>query len=124
MILRAYRNWDFPKGIVEEGETPLEAACRETAEETGIRRLSFPYGPVFLETPPYNRGKIARFYVARAAEAVVSLPVNPYLGRPEHHEFCWADLDTARQLLPERLRVVLTWATALAGCNDPPHPAG
>ncbi|HLL11301.1 MAG TPA: NUDIX hydrolase, partial [Rubrivivax sp.] len=29
--------WDIPKGIAEEGEPPLVAALRETAEETGLR---------------------------------------------------------------------------------------
>ncbi len=28
--------WDFPKGKLEEGETPLEAALREVKEETGL----------------------------------------------------------------------------------------
>ena len=36
VMLRAYRNWDFPKGICEEGETPLEASLREVGEETGL----------------------------------------------------------------------------------------
>lgn len=31
--------WTFPKGHVEEGEIPIEAAKRETAEETGITDL-------------------------------------------------------------------------------------
>ncbi len=34
LVLRAYRNWDFPKGTVEPDEAPLDAAVRETAEET------------------------------------------------------------------------------------------
>ena len=29
--------WQFPQGGVDDGETPLEAARRELAEETGIR---------------------------------------------------------------------------------------
>jgi len=29
--------WTFPKGLVEEGESPEEAAVREVLEETGIR---------------------------------------------------------------------------------------
>jgi len=37
MILDGYGNWTFPKGLVEEGETPEEAAEREIEEETGIR---------------------------------------------------------------------------------------
>lgn len=33
------RHWGFPKGRIEEGETPQEAARREVAEEVGIREL-------------------------------------------------------------------------------------
>lgn len=29
-------HWDIPKGCAEEGESPVEAAVRETSEETGI----------------------------------------------------------------------------------------
>jgi 8-oxo-dGTP diphosphatase len=29
-------SWQFPAGAVEEGETPEDAAVRETAEETGL----------------------------------------------------------------------------------------
>ena len=32
-----YKNgWDISKGHIEDGETPLERACRELKEETGI----------------------------------------------------------------------------------------
>jgi len=33
------RHWGFPKGRIEEGETPEEAARREVGEEVGIRDL-------------------------------------------------------------------------------------
>lgn len=32
-------SWSFPKGGIEEGEEPLEAAMREIAEETGLKEL-------------------------------------------------------------------------------------
>jgi len=51
-MLRAYRNWDFPKGLVEEGETPLAAARREVAEETGITELRVAQGESYIQTPP------------------------------------------------------------------------
>ena len=39
--------WGFPGGGAEKGETPVEAAIRETAEETGIKVL--PEDLVFLD---------------------------------------------------------------------------
>jgi bis(5'-nucleosidyl)-tetraphosphatase len=110
LVLRVYRNWDFPKGLVEPGEEPLEAALREVTEETGLRDLSLPWGEVWRETEPYAGGKVARYYVAESAAGTVVLPVNPKLGRPEHHEFRWLELDAATRLLPPRLQQVLLWA--------------
>jgi 8-oxo-dGTP pyrophosphatase MutT (NUDIX family) len=37
MILDGYGRWTFPKGGVEAGETPAQAAIREIEEETGIK---------------------------------------------------------------------------------------
>ena len=31
------RHWDLPKGGIHPGETPIDAALRETQEETGLR---------------------------------------------------------------------------------------
>ena len=115
LVLRAYRNWDFPKGLVEPGEEPLAAALREVAEETSLRELALPWGEVWHETEPYAGGKVARFYIAESSAGTVVLPVNPQLGRPEHHEFRWLELDAAARLLPPRLQRVLRWAQTVAG---------
>ena len=115
LVLRVYRNWDFPKGLVEPGEEPLDAALREVTEETGLRGLALPWGEVWRETEPYAGGKVARFYVAESASGTVALPVNPQLGRPEHHEFRWLDFDGAAGLLPPRLQQVLGWAQTVVG---------
>lgn len=108
LILRAYRNWDFPKGKIEQFEDPFDAAKREIAEETGLTEICF-YDD-FIETPPYGRGKVARFYVAESKTKEVILPVSPELGRPEHHEYRWASYEEARALLSDRLKAVLDWA--------------
>ena len=113
LVLRAYRNWDFPKGLVEPGEDPRDAALREVEEETGLTKLVLRWGVEWCETAPYAAGKVARFYVAESAQGEVTLPMNPQLGRPEHHEFRWVDFDDARRLLPPRLLPVLRWAQML-----------
>lgn len=39
VVQSQYETWVFPKGLIEEGEEPEEAARRELGEETGLRRL-------------------------------------------------------------------------------------
>lgn len=116
LLLRSYRYWDFPKGVVEAGETAFSAACREVGEETSLNALDFPWEKDFCETLPYGHGKVARYYVAVTKRDAVTLPINPQLGHPEHHEFRWVNYATARTLLPPRLLPVLDWAHALTGC--------
>jgi bis(5'-nucleosidyl)-tetraphosphatase len=114
LVLRAYRNWDFPKGLVEPGEEPLAAALREVREETGLTGLALPWGEAWRETEPYAGGKVARYYLAESAAGHVVLPVSPALGRPEHHEFRWLDFAAAAAILPPRLRPILRWAETVA----------
>jgi hypothetical protein len=38
------------------------------------------------------------------------LPINPGLGKPEHHEWRWCDWESAEQLVTMRLFPVLRWA--------------
>jgi len=111
LFLRAFRNWDFPKGEMESGESPLKAAVRETREETGITELHFRWGEVFQETAPYNRGtKIARYYLAQTPENQVVFAVNPQIGGPEHHEYRWLPYPALEKLSPPRLLPVIRWA--------------
>jgi bis(5'-nucleosidyl)-tetraphosphatase len=111
LLLRAFNYWDFPKGLVETGEDPLATARREVREETTIDDLEFTWGETFRETPPYGREKkIARYYLARTQCAVITLPVNPELGKPEHHEWRWFTWDEAGQRVVDRLSDLLHWA--------------
>lgn len=110
LLLRAYRNWDCPKGLVEPDEAPFDAAVRETAEETGIDDLDFRWGREYYETQPYSRNKVARYYVASTRKELIDLPVHPTLGRAEHHEYRWVDLSEALRLTVPRIQSAITWA--------------
>lgn len=110
LMLRAYHNWDFPKGICEAGESPMDAAIREVGEETGIADIDFAWGDRSIDTGPYNRGKTARYYLARTNQESVEMGIAPELGRPEHHEFRWVNFDEAYDLSAPRVRIVVQWA--------------
>jgi 8-oxo-dGTP pyrophosphatase MutT (NUDIX family) len=124
LALRAYDYWDFPKGMVEQGEDPLDAAVREVEEEAGITDLVFFWGDDFRETPPYGAGKVARYYVAKTRRIKIVLPISPELGRPEHHEYRWVSYEAARALMAPRLVPILEWADQLITCAAPPSSAG
>ncbi|MGD2126338.1 MAG: bis(5'-nucleosyl)-tetraphosphatase [Desulfobacteraceae bacterium] len=115
LLLRAYKNWDFPKGIVEPGEDPLETAKREVREETGIIDMRFRWGEGFRETEPYYSGgkKIARYYLAETSESAVTFSINPELGKPEHHEYRWSSYEEIIELSPKRLLPVIEWANQI-----------
>jgi 8-oxo-dGTP pyrophosphatase MutT (NUDIX family) len=123
LLLRAYRNWDFPKGLVEAGEEPIEAAIREVREETTLNDISFDWGMVFMDTGPYNKGKISRYYIARSNETKVLLPVNPELGVPEHHEARWVDYKKALTMVSPRLLPVVRWAYGIINHDTTPATA-
>lgn len=111
LLLRAYKNWDFPKGLVEPGEQPLDAAMREVKEETTLENLCFDWGESYIDTGPYNKGKVSRYYLARSNTTHVHLPINPELGFPEHQEARWVGFETAINMVSPRLKPVIHWAS-------------
>lgn len=115
LLLRAYHHWDFPKGLQEEGEEPIEAARREVREETSIETLDFCWGDRFMETGPYSRGKTARYYMAETEQATVVMGPSPETGEPEHHEWRWVTFDEAYDLTSPRVRSVVQWARQIIG---------
>ncbi|RZV34512.1 MAG: NUDIX domain-containing protein [Chromatiales bacterium] len=115
LMLRAFHHWDFPKGIREKGEEPLEAAVREVGEETSVTELSFDWGDRFFETGPYSRGKVARYFIATTSQEKVEMGISPETGEPEHHEWRWVSFDEAYDLGSPRVRTIVQWARQIIG---------
>jgi 8-oxo-dGTP pyrophosphatase MutT (NUDIX family) len=122
LLLRAFNHWDFPKGMVEAGETPLAAAMREVREESLIDDLEFAWGESCTRTGPYSRGKVACYFIAVTRTADVSLPINPELGRAEHSEYRWVHFDEAVRLVSPRVRPVLQWASQVMNLDSGDEP--
>jgi 8-oxo-dGTP pyrophosphatase MutT (NUDIX family) len=111
LLLRCYKNWDFPKGMKDPGEEPLQTAIREFREETGLTKIDIVSKDLYIETEPYSQGKIARYYLGKVIEKeeIILLP-NPVTGILEHHEYRWVKARDAEELLVPRLKRVLHWA--------------
>ena len=97
------RAWSIPKGVVEDGEEPVDVARREFTEELGV---AVPAGPlVDLGTVRQSR-KDVRIWAVEAdldPESVVpgtfAMEWPPRSGRtievPELDRVAWFDLETA-----------------------------
>jgi predicted NUDIX family NTP pyrophosphohydrolase len=104
--------WMIPKGLVEPGEAPAEAALREFAEETGTQLASVPF---LLAKVRQAGGKIVEAFavegdldVARLKSIDFALEWPPKSGRierfPEAEAARWMTLSEARvMMLPSQL---------------------
>jgi 8-oxo-dGTP pyrophosphatase MutT (NUDIX family) len=109
------QRWIFPKGKIKKGETPLEAAMRESTEETGLKvDVVDQVGDLLI----YHEGKKRRFmfFLMRATAKTWDWP---------HHE----GRDTFL-IAPERVGVLVrqggyadVWAACeqrvIAMCDEP-----
>ena len=58
LIRDPYDNWGLPKGHIEGGETPVEAALREVEEETGLCELNMVTQLPTIDWYFRDRGKL------------------------------------------------------------------
>jgi predicted NUDIX family NTP pyrophosphohydrolase len=97
--------WTIPKGLAEEGEDPLDAACREFTEETGVS----PQGPFIpLGSVRQKAGKLVHAWAWEGDADPGSITSNSmqaewprgsgrWLTFPEVDRCGWFDSRTARE---------------------------
>jgi len=116
--------WMIPKGMVEPGEAPAEAALREFQEETGTRLAAVPFR---LATVRQAGGKVVEAFAVegdldpkgvRSNEFELEWPARS--GRmerfPEVAEARWMSLVEARELmLPSQLPLIDALERKLCG---------
>lgn len=79
--------WDFPKGLVGEGESERRTAEREVAEETGLSEFSFLEGfretlKIFYKYQGAFVNKTVVYFLAQATSDDVKISL-------EHSGFAW-----------------------------------
>ncbi|MEJ2578070.1 MAG: NUDIX hydrolase [Kineosporiaceae bacterium] len=109
--------WCLPKGHLEDGETPEQAAVREIAEETGIRgTVRDPLGTIdyWFSAEGRRVHKIVHHYLLTAVGGRLSIDGDP---DQEAIDVAWVPLPELGALLafPNERRIVRQAFTLLAG---------
>jgi len=102
--------WGFPKGLIEPGETPEEAALREISEETGIPRGALTIGaPLPVSEYVYRRRDTGRLIFKRVHHFLVAAPAGTVLHPDpvEIAEAAWLGFDDARARLSFRNTIAI-----------------
>jgi 8-oxo-dGTP pyrophosphatase MutT (NUDIX family) len=86
-------SWELPGGEIDEGESPEDAAVRETLEETGWRATGMRYVGRFHPIP----GRVEQTFHVCAADGAehVGEPADPH----EAERIVWVALDDVRRFI-------------------------
>lgn len=128
LIRDSYRNWGFPKGHLEDGERPEDAALREVAEETGLDDVALRGSIETIDWYFRFRGrlihKVCYFYLMQTACA------DTCPQRTEGITACrWVPIDDALRMISyanarrvlERARAMVDGAPGCGSAGDHVH---
>ena len=108
-----HNHWDLPKGGIDTGESPLQAALRETREETGLRLRADAlhelglFGYTMKKNLHLFATCLPRIDIAQLS--CESHYIDRYSGRrlPEMDGFGWFAFDRALPLCAPKMAIVL-----------------
>ncbi|MEX0653054.1 MAG: NUDIX domain-containing protein [Phycisphaeraceae bacterium] len=113
-------HWGFPKGHPEPGETPVDTARRELAEETAVHRVRLLDQPVLEEQYIFHKrtgGKVQKtvtYFLGHVDDPATTACAK------ELHGCAWLEANEARDRLTfdegRRLLDAAEQALATAGC--------
>lgn len=91
-------HWGFPKGHADSGESPLEAACREFVEETGITNYTVLHELSFTEQYFFTRRrqkfrKTVIYFPALVQSSIVKCQ------KEEIRAYAWVEFESAIALM-------------------------
>jgi 8-oxo-dGTP pyrophosphatase MutT (NUDIX family) len=115
LIRDSYENWGFPKGHVERGEPPAEAARREVTEETGLDSLELRGSLDVIDWYFRFRGrtihKYCHFFLFESASGEpmpqVEEGISACVWRPIHEALTTISYDNARGVLEHAEALVM-----------------
>ncbi len=113
------KTWDVPKGHVNPGESDLEAALRETQEETQfeIDPAAMTWGKVTHTVAQKN--KDVAVFVAEWRDAADPVFLPGEHGYPEHADFMWASWSHAYNNVYDAMKTGIIWAyTVSHNCSE------
>lgn len=95
--------WGIPKGGCEDGESELEAAIRETLEETGIDVRKYKFSKKPLVTYSTKSKKYVIFYLKIADTEILNMDLDctTYIAdgtRKENDDYVWVSWDKAKEI--------------------------
>lgn len=121
--------WDLPKGLIDEGETPLTCALREAREEFGLKFE--PDRLTDMGRHAYYRGKdLHLFWVQTSTRETCldDLRCTSYFEHPvsgqtllEIDGFAWADKSQLQRRLGKSMKVLLLDKGLLSQCKSASH---